>query len=187
MADENTITIDQMKELVNAAVAEAIKAQAPAAPSVELSAEERETQMAELREQYQAQVRIELEREYAAMQHKTKVAELAKALVGGFEDAPRGYRADAAELQSHLAKLEPDEAKFWGDLLKKTQSDGFVEFEEIGSGKNPKAGETLAPWAERYLGQWVKGGGSVEEFFKINADVLGDPGQYNLQAFEKKE
>ena len=183
--DEN-ITIDQVKELVNATVAEALQA-AQKPPEVELSAEERDAQMAELREQYRTQVRVELEREFQAAQRKTETVELAKALVTGFDGAPRGYRADANELQAHLLKLDPDEAKFWAEFLKKTQSNGFVEFEEIGHGKNPKALAELGEEYARILRDFVKDGGTVAEFFSINREVLGDQAGYNLAAFEKKE
>lgn len=92
-----------------------------------------------VRKQAELEFRAEMQRE----QHESRMAELAQVLVGGCEAAPRGYPGTVEEIKAHLLKMAPEEAKFWGELMSKTQKEGFVEFNEVGHGREPKGTKQL--------------------------------------------
>ncbi len=127
------LTKDQLNELVDQRVAEQAKVKPPEQKPVDLAAalppETRSALMLELRKQAELEWRAEMER----VQHETKMAELSAELTKG---GPRGLRVAPDELKAHLSKMQSDESKFWVDLLKVALKDGFVEFEEVGHGKN---------------------------------------------------
>ncbi len=102
-------------------------------------------------------------------------------LTGGTDEAPRGLRVASEELQKWLLRLEPDEAKFFVDLMGRTQKEGFIEFAELGHGKN-LTGRVPLPEA------WV----AMLDAGKIKvADLsdpllgLGDVSQYDLSKWSK--
>jgi hypothetical protein len=156
-----------------------------------LSEEAKKTRKEELRQQvlaWQQQAELELRAEMRKAQHEGQMTELAQELTGGNDSAPRGYRVAAEELRVHLLKLDPDEAKFWGELLRKSQSDGFIEYGEVGHGKDPKDGIVqLEATQARLLKDWMDQGGKLEEFFSMNEDVFGPMSQYNLAQYRKEK
>lgn len=117
----------------------------------------------------------------ARLQHAQRMTELSQLLTGGNDDAPRGLRVAAEELQAHLLKLEPDEAKFWGELLSKTQKDGFIEFGEVGHGHDPKGGKQLPA---EYAALLDAGKLAVADLAAPQSG-LGDVSQYDLSKWRK--
>ena len=181
------ITKDELKELIQAEVSitkpkeEAVSELTLAKLIEGLPAESKELQLAELRKIYWAQFESEL----AHQKFEVDMAELSGKLVGGSEDAPRGYSVKADELKAHLVKMTPEDAKFWTDLLAKTAKDGLVEFAEVGHGKVIK-GAPLPEWAKPMLAEFIKGGGTQEQFFALNPET-GNQADYDLAEFVKKE
>jgi hypothetical protein len=182
--------------LVADGIAAALQVQtppAPATPSVnlesllgleDLSGQAKEQRKVELRAQLEAlrkQAEMEYRTEMVRLQHEGKMAELAQGLTGGNDSAPRGYRVAAEELQTHLLKLDPKEAEFWGELLQKTQKDGFVEFAELGHSKDPKGGK---PLPKEYAEKLDAGVLAIADL-SSEAAGLGDLGQYDLSKWQK--
>jgi hypothetical protein len=196
VTDTITIAEDQLRELIDGRVAEALKDAKPATPAPVadlaallgpgLSEEAKAQRVAELQAQmetYRKQAELEFRAEMARLQHAQKMTELAQTLTGGTDAAPRGLRVAAEELQAHLLKLEPDEAKFWGDLLGKTQKDGFIEFGEVGHGHDPKGGSKSLP--AEYAKMLDAGTLTIADLAAPQAG-LGDLDQYDLSKWRKQ-
>lgn len=149
--------------------------------------EQRKAELTAYLEQRRQQFELEWRRELAQKAHESQIAELSAKLTGGTDETPRGLRVASEELQKWLLKLEPDEAKFFADLMARTQKEGFIEFSELGHGKDLQGVRELEAPMKAELEKWVARGQSVEEFFALNADVLGDKRAYNLSAFVGKE
>lgn len=149
-----------------------------------LSEEAKKQRKEELRAQLVAirkQAELEYKAELSRLQHESNMTELAGKLTGGTSECPKGYRVSAEDLRAHLLKLDPEEAKFWGDLMGRTASEGFVEFAELGHGKQMKGTAELPPEVVAKL---------ESGDFKV-ADLanpilgLGDLSQYNLSKWSK--
>jgi cation transport regulator ChaB len=198
---EVDMTKEEIEALVKGAVADALKDRPPApAPTPGngnidlvsllglegLSEEAKKTRKEELRQQvlaWQQQAELELRAEMRKAQHEGQMTELAQELTGGNDSAPRGYRVAAEELKLHLLKLDPDEAKFWGELLRKSQSDGFIEYGEVGHGRDPKG---LKPLPEEYARKLDSGVLAIADLSAPESG-LGDLAQYDLSKWRKQE
>lgn len=198
---------DEMKAVIQSTVTEAVaelaknlvQPPAPEKKELDLSAffnvgemdekakEQRKAELTSYLEQRRQQFELEWRRELAQKAHESQIAELSAKLTGGTDEAPRGLRVANEELQKWLLRLEPDEAKFFADLMGRTQKEGFIEFSELGHGKDVQGTRELEAGTKAQLEKWVKAGNSVEEFFAMNADILGDKRAYNLSAFVGKE
>jgi hypothetical protein len=189
-----TMTQDELDQLIAkkvAAVIAAPPAPEPPGPKLDsffelegLSEEAKKQRKEEMRKYIEAsrkQAELEFKQEMIRMQHQDRMTELAHELTGGNDAAPRGLRVAAEELQTHLLKLDPDEAAFWGELLKKTQKDGFIEFGEVGHGRDPKG---LKPLPEEFAKKLDAGVLTLVELAEPQSG-LGDLEQYDLSKWKK--
>ncbi len=149
-----------------------------------LSDEAKAQRKVELQSQLNA-IRKEAELEYRAemarLAHENTMTELSQRLTQGTQDAPRALQVSFEELKAHLLKLPQDEAKFWGELLTKTQKDGMVEFKEMGSNHQPKGTHPLPVEVVAKL----KSGELKVADLESPILGLGDLDQYDLSAWQK--
>jgi hypothetical protein len=134
------------------------------------------------------QANLEYQAQLAQVQRESVIAELATRVTGGTAEIPRGLPGvTAAELQGHLLKLDPAEAKWFGDLLARIVKDGLLEFAELGHGKRLQGLAPVPEFAREPLQAALDAGHSAQAFFELAG--LGDAAQYDLSAFTpaKKE
>ncbi|RJX17532.1 MAG: hypothetical protein C4575_12885 [Desulforudis sp.] len=192
---DNVVAVDmgQLQKLVETAVAAAmpkppvqtgngntdVELESLVAEFGGLSDEAKKARKEELRrlsEYVRKQAELEFQAEMQRERHESRMAELAQTLVGGSDAAPRGYQATVDEVKAHLLKMAPDEAKFWGEFLSKTQKDGFVEFDEVGHGREPQGTKPLpSEFAEQLDAGTIKLADLSDP-----AAGLGDLRQYDL-------
>lgn len=153
----------------------------------EKAKEQRKAELTAYLEQRRQQFELEWRRELAQKAHESHIAEMSAKLVGGTDEAPRGLRVANEELQKWLLKLEPDEAKFFVDLMGRTQKEGFIEFAELGHGKDGKrhGTEKLDEPLARLLREHLKNGGELAAWFDLAG--VGEMTQYDLRDFEKEK
>lgn len=119
------------------------------------------------------------------MERKTRVAELSIRLVGGSEDAPRGIPIDVDVLAAELAKLEPEQEKFWGGLCETIVKKGLSDFSEVGHNKKVDNLKPVPDFAVSSLKAALAAGNSADEYFELAG--LGNADEYDLTPFEEKE
>lgn len=154
------------------------------------SAEDVEAAMIEWNKQNYAQMQLRADRtarvQLAKLKHDNAVADFSRDIVGGIEGHPYGIPTSEEKINTMLGDLEPEQAKEWMSVLSGIQTKGLILYEEVGHGKRLAGQAELASPFDDLLTSWVEGGGSVKEFFKLNAPELGEQEQYNLTAFETK-
>lgn len=73
-------------------------------------------------------------------------------------------------------------------LLESIYANGLVDFSEVGTASGKPVTETAqldAAW-QKVLRSHLAQGGTADEFFAVNADLLGDKAKYDLSAFKKE-
>ena len=122
---------------------------------------------AELEEQVRKEVEAELTERLAERQKLVEFAER----VCGKDGAGLSEKPDELERERVMAILESK----------------VVEFGERGSAREGRGGkkELGEPYAMQ-LREWLDAECDLDEWFKLNADVVGDQGDYELSEFEKK-
>ena len=195
------LTEQELTDRITSAVSAALAAQKPAPDpkTADLSSfldldglteEAKKQRKAELQAQLAAirkQAELEYRGEMVKMEFENRMTDLSQKLVSGSDAAPRGLRVSAEDLKAHLTKMDPEEAKWWGELLTNTLEKGFVEFAEMGHGRVMQGTQELPPAIRASLKAWVTSGESVDDFFKVNAVELGAMSAYNLVEFQPKE
>jgi hypothetical protein len=200
---EMELTEQELTDRITNAVSAALATQKPAPvqkPAADLSAlldveglseEAKKQRKAELAAYIASQrqvAELEWRSELARHAHESKMAELANRAVGGSDEAPRGFRVAAEELKAHLMKMDPDEAKFWTDLMAVTQEKGLMDFGERGHSRVLQGSQALPDSIKANMRSWLSvAGNTVEDFFKLNAVELGSMADYNLAEFQPKE
>lgn len=198
---EMELTEQELTDRIMTAVTAALASQKPAPgqkPAADLSAlldmdglseeakKQRKTELSAYIASERQAAELEWRAELARHAHESKMAELSNRVVGGTDEAPRGFRVSAEELKAHLMKLDPDEAKFWADLMTATQEKGLVEFGERGHGRTLQGTQALPPEIAESLRVWIDAGQPMAEFFRINAVELGAMSDYNLAEYQPK-
>lgn len=152
MPNVSDMTIEDLTALIKTTVKESVPP--PAAPVTPAAAPDLTSllDLSGLSEEAKAQRKVDLQAQFnllkqsaelefraemARIAQETHVSELSQTLVGGTTGAPRGLRVSRDELQSHLLKMPVEESQFWGDLLLKTQKEGLIEFQALGSDSQP--------------------------------------------------
>jgi hypothetical protein len=117
---------------------------------------------------------------------KMQTVKFAAKLAGGTSEHPVGLGVPPNEIVACLLSLPERQALYVEKLLEKAFSgainfamrgldgDGFIQKPELPAQFKP------------YLKTWVDAGKSVNEFFNLNLE-LGNPEDYNLKEFAKKE
>ena len=87
-----------------------------------------------------------------------------------------------------LSALPPANREAVQKLLESIYANGTVDFSEVGTSAGKSVVETVSLSAEwqGVLASHIKAGGTVDQFFEINADLLGDKSCYNLSAYAKE-
>ena len=116
-----------------------------------------------------------------------QIAEFSERVTSTGKHAIPAKPADVAAVLSALPAANREAVQ---NLLESIYAGGTVDFSEMGtSAGKPIAAETVqlsSEW-QRVLRSHISTGGTVDEFFALNADLLGDKGKYDLGAFAKKE
>lgn len=97
--------------------------------------------------------------------------------------------AKPTDVAAVLSALPPANRDAVQALLEAIAQTGTVDFSEMGTsaGKPVLEVRQLPAEMQAVLSRHVKAGGTVEEFFADNADILGNASTYDLSAFAKKE
>lgn len=115
------------------------------------------------------------------------IAELADTLVGGSKENPKGLPVEKKALVAFLSELTPEQQKQAETILSAIVEKGFIDFEEKGHSAEIDGEATLPDWAAPLLQDVLDNGGTMEDFFKANADELGEQKSYDLSMFKVKE
>jgi hypothetical protein len=198
---EMELTQEQLTEMIGKTVSAAMAAQAPRDPKAAdlstlldldgLSEEAKKQRKDELKNQLAAirkQAELEYRGEMLRLEFENRMTDLSQQLVSGSDKTPRGLRVPAEELKAHLTRLDPEEAKWWAELLTNTAEKGFVEYAERGHARVLQGSQALPDSIKANLRSWLSvSGNTVEDFFKLNAVELGSMADYNLAEFQPKE
>lgn len=84
------------------------------------------------------------------------------------------------ELQATLLSIPKAHREHVMNLLKAIHENGLVDFGEVGTSAGKTGKRDLDPGMKRALAMFTGNGGKVEEFFKLNEDLLGPMSDYNL-------
>lgn len=96
--------------------------------------------------------------------------------------------AKPSDVVAVLSALPPANREAVQSLLETIYANGTVDFGETGTSAGKAVTDTAqlsAEW-QRVLRSHLSTGGSVDEFFATNADLLGEKGKYDLSAFQKE-
>ena len=86
-----------------------------------------------------------------------------------------------AELQAILLSIPKPHRESVVNLLKAIKANGLVDFGEVGTSEGKKTtGKTLDVNMLGALEAYKRAGGTVEQFFTLNADILGSMDEYTL-------
>jgi len=130
---------------------------------------------AELEEEVRAEVQAELEERLA---RRAELVAFANEVCG---DEGVGLSADPNQLVELMAGMEPQQTEQLQEILRA----GVVDLSERGSSRGGREGRAeLDPALKTILKTWLSTDGSVEEWFELNADVVGAMDQYDLSEFE---
>lgn len=115
---------------------------------------------------------------------KMHTVEFASRMVGGTKDKPFGLKVPAKRVVAVLLSLPEAQAREVEKLLEMCL-DSAIDFAEHGFGEDgfiqrPQLPEAIKPLAAN----WVAGGGSIQEFFKINPEI-GKLEDFNVAEFVK--
>lgn len=115
---------------------------------------------------------------------KMHTVEFASRMVGGTKDKPFGLKVPAKRVVAVLLSLPEAQAREVEKLLEMCL-DSAIDFAEHGFGEDgfiqrPQLPEAIKPLAAN----WVAGGGSIQEFFKINPEI-GKLEDFNVAEFMK--
>jgi len=142
---------------------------------------EHEKTLAELREQVRTEVEAELAEE---AKRRAELAGFAAEVCGEKDGAEAGLSAKPDEVVEFLAALPEKQVEAAKAMLKSK----VVEFGERGSSRDGRGGkkELEEPYASQ-LRDWIAAEYDLAEWFKLNADVIGQAEEYDLSEFESKE
>lgn len=122
----------------------------------------------------------------AQIQREDTIDQFCLSATGGEDKLPVGIPYPGDELKALLMASDFETAQKWMHVLATIREKGLTSFEELGHGKRQTGTVELEPPLKKMLTKFIADGGSVSEFFEINASELGVKEQYNLSAFEEK-
>ncbi len=115
-----------------------------------------------------------------------QIAEFSERVTSTGKHAIPAKPADVAAVLSALPAANREAVQ---NLLESIYASGTIDFAEMGTSAGKPITETVqlsSEW-QQVLRSHLGSGGTVDEFFALNADLLGDKGKYDLGAFAKKE
>lgn len=117
---------------------------------------------------------------------KMHTVQFASKLAGGTAEHPVGLKVRPNELVAALLSLPEKQALYFEKILADAL-DGAINFSMRGlDGEGFIQKPELPQKVKGYLRTWVDAGKTVGEFFQLNLE-LGNPEDYNLKEFAKKE
>ena len=114
-----------------------------------------------------------------------QIAEFSERVTSTGKHAIPAKPADVAAVLSALPAANREAVQ---NLLESIYAGGTVDFSEMGTSAGKPITETVqlsSEW-QQVLRSHLGNGGTVDEFFALNADLLGDKGKYDLGAFKKE-
>jgi hypothetical protein len=121
-----------------------------------------------------------------AEKRKAHVVHFASKLAGGTAEHPFGLKVNPNEVVALLLSLPERQAQAVEKILENAL-DGAINFSMRGLDGSGFIQKPEVPnEVKTYLRTWVDAGKPIGEFFKINVE-LGNPDDYNLAEFAKKE
>ncbi len=114
-----------------------------------------------------------------------QIAEFSERVTSTGSHAIPAKPADVAAVLSALPAANREAVQ---NLLESIYASGTVDFSEMGTSAGKAITETVqlsSEW-QQVLRSHINTGGTVDEFFSLNADLLGDKGKYDLSAFKKE-
>lgn len=121
-----------------------------------------------------------------AEMRKRRAIEFAAEMTGGTENSPYGLAITAEDLVALMLSLPEAQAQAVEKVFRAARL-GAIDFSQRGIDgvypTKPRLPESIAALARA----WVSGGKTIDEFMEVNASELGDPRQYDLREFRKKE
>ena len=114
-----------------------------------------------------------------------QIAEFSERVTSTGKHAIPAKPADVAAVLSALPAANREAVQ---NLLESIYAGGTVDFSEMGTSAGKPIAETVqlsSEW-QQVLRSHINTGGTVDEFFALNADLLGDKGKYDLGAFKKE-
>jgi hypothetical protein len=116
---------------------------------------------------------------------KRRAIEFAAEMTGGSENSPYGLAIPAEDLVSLMLSLTEAQMQAVEKILRTVRL-GAIDFSRHGVDGvypvKPKLPEPIAALAR----QWVRSGKDIDEFMQVNSEELGDPRQYDLSEFRRK-
>lgn len=180
---EMEVTIEQLTEMINTAVSNAV-AEVPQPAELEGAPEVPAEVLAGIHAQYKQQADEKAALAVQNYQREMEVDTRVSALVGGTE---RALQADADKLRTQLLALSKDGQEFWLGLLESVMADGVADFSEAGHSATMKGVIEFPKEFKPSLDKWLAEGHDLSSYFAANALELGDQGDYDLTAYEEKE
>jgi len=121
-----------------------------------------------------------------AEMRKNRAVEFVAEMTGGSEGSPYGLAIPSEELVALMLSL-PDAQMQAVEKVLRVARKGAIDFSQHGVDGvypvKPQLPAEIIPLAQ----SWVSSGKSIDEFMAVNVEELGDPKQYDLSAFRKKE
>jgi phage I-like protein len=116
---------------------------------------------------------------------KTKIAEFASMIRGGTPQKPYGLPIKTHKLISLLLRIPAKESDEVMELITSVWKLS-IDFQAHGFNGELVSGKRLDPEFAILARKWVGSGKTIHDFFKVNADVLGDIAEYNISEFVKE-
>lgn len=196
--DQGTVTTDQAATTTTAADAAATPASPATAVVVDVAAELAAVRQAMQAELANAMTQFRTELTNAAALSEQQRLTIIQEVVGGMreEQAVADFAMTVTGTGRHAIPLRSDDLRqrllaipqphrgTVMEILRTVHSSGTVDFSETGTSQGNENGQlTLDKHAAEMLRLFMKNGGTVAQFFELNADLLGEQSQYDLRAF----
>jgi hypothetical protein len=135
----------------------------------------------------QKQAQAEAAQLIANVRREANVTDLTAKLTGGDNKTPFGLQVKSDELKAWFLSLDPKQAEFATAMLTGVVERGVIDYREHGHGKVQQGTQPLPKEMAGLLKMWLEANQPIEEFFRVNADVLGAMSDYNLAEYQGKE
>jgi polyhydroxyalkanoate synthesis regulator phasin len=116
---------------------------------------------------------------------KSRIVEFASMIRGGTAQKPFGLPIKTHKLISLLLRIPPKESDEVMELITSVWKLS-IDFQAHGFNGELVSGKRLDPEFAILARKWVGSGKTIHDFFKVNADVLGDIAEYNISEFVKE-
>lgn len=118
-----------------------------------------------------------------------RIQQMSKKMTGADGKTEKGLPLNHEQLVEFLSSLDDDQLNKAEALFGSILENGVVGFEELGHSNTASKGTKKLPTVlAGALNYWLEQGKTIDEFFAVNGEELGERADYNLAGFtEKKE